>query len=86
MLSMDIMITKCKTVDTDEEVDVLMVAGGERIYEIRLIYPYKGRIVKTTIPRWTLPEVDKTINVYQFIDEIYIMINYMYVFQYHTHC
>lgn len=68
MLSMDIMITKCKTVDTDEEVDVLMVAGGERIYEIRLIYPYKGRIVKTTIPRWTLPTVDKTINVYQFND------------------
>ena len=68
MLSMDIMITKCKTVDTDEEVDVLMVAGGERVYEIRLIYLYKGRIVKTTIPRWTLPEVDKTINVYQFND------------------
>lgn len=68
MLAMDIMITKCKTVDTDEEVDVLMVAGGERVYEIRLIYPYKGRIVKTTIPRWTLPEVDKTINVYQFND------------------
>ena len=68
MLSMDIMITKCKTLDTDEEVDVLMVAGGERICEIRLIYPYKGRIVKTTIPRWTLPEVDKTINVYQFND------------------
>lgn len=68
MLSMDIMITKCKTVDTDEEVDVLMVAGGERIYEIRLIYPYKGRIVKTSIPRWTLPTVDKTINVYQLND------------------
>ena len=68
MLSMDIIITKCKTVDTDEEVDVLMVAGGERINEIRLIYPYKGRIVKTTIPRWTLPTVDKTINVYQFND------------------
>ena len=68
MLSMDIMITKCKTVDTDEEVDVLMVAGGERIYNINLMYPYKGRIVKTTIPRWTLPEVDKTINVYQFND------------------
>lgn len=68
MLSMDIMITKCKTLDTDEEVDVLMVAGGERISEIRLIYPYKGRIVKTTIPRWILPTVDKTINVYQFND------------------
>ena len=68
MLSMDIMITKCKTVDTDEEVDVLMVAGGERVNEIRLVYPYKGRIVKTTIPRWTLPTVDKTINVYQFND------------------
>ena len=68
MLSMDIMITKCKTLDTDEEVDVLMVAGGQKVYEIRLIYPYKGRIVKTTIPRWTLPTVDKTINVYQFND------------------
>ena len=68
MLSMDIMITKCKTVDTDEEVDVVMVAGGNGINEIRLIYPYKGRIVTTTIPRWTLPEVDKTINVYQFND------------------
>ena len=68
MLSMDIMITKCKTVDTDEEVDVLMVAGGERVYEIRLIYLYKGRIVKTTIPSWGLPTVDKTINVYQFND------------------
>lgn len=68
MLSMDVMITKCKTVDTDEEVDVLMVAGGERIYEICLVYPYKGRIVQTTIPRWTLPTVDKTINVYQLND------------------
>ena len=68
MLSMDIMITKCKTLDTDEEVDVLMVAGGQRMNNIYLIYPYKGRIVKTTIPRWTLPEVDKTINVYQFND------------------
>ena len=68
MLSMDIMITKCKTVDTDEEVDVLMVAGGERMNNIYLAYPYKGSIVKTTIPRWTLPEVDKTINVYQFND------------------
>ena len=68
MLSMDIMITKCKTVDTDEEVDVLMVAGGERMNNIYLMYPYKGRIIKTTIPRWTLPEVDKTINVYQFND------------------
>ena len=65
---MDIMITKCKTVDTDEEVDVLMVAGGNRMYNIYLMYPYKGSIVKTTIPRWTLPEVDKTINVYQFND------------------
>ena len=68
MLSMDIIITKCKTLDTDEEVDVVMVAGGNRINEIRLMYPYKGRIVKTTIPRWVLPEVDKTINVYQFND------------------
>ena len=68
MMAMDIMITKCKTLDTDEEVDVLMVAGGERMYNIYLVYPYKGRIVKTTIPRWTLPEVDKTINVYQFND------------------
>ena len=68
MLSMDIIITKCKTLDTDEEVDVLMVAGGNRINEIHLMYPYKGSIVKTTIPRWTLPEVDKTINVYQFND------------------
>ena len=68
MLSMDIMITKCKTVDTDEEVDVVMVAGGNKINEIRLMYPYKGRIVKTSIPRWTLPTVDKTINVYQFND------------------
>ena len=68
MLSMDIMITKCKTVDTDEEVDVLMVAGGERMNNIYLVYPYKGHIVKTTIPSWGLPEVDKTINVYQFND------------------
>ena len=68
MLSMDIMITKCKTVDTDEEVDVLMVAGGERMYNIYLMYPYNGSIVKTAIPRWTLPTVDKTINVYQFND------------------
>lgn len=68
MLSMDIMITKCKRLDTDEEVDVLMVAGGERMNNIYLIYPYKGRIVKTAIPRWTLPTVDKTINVYQFND------------------
>ena len=68
MLYMDIMITKCKTLDTDEEVDVVMVAGGEDINEIRLVYPYKGSIVKTTIPRWTLPTVDKTINVYQFND------------------
>ena len=68
MMSMDIMITKCKTVDTDEEVDVVMVAGGERMYNIYLMYPYKGRVVKTTIPRWTLPTVDKTINVYQFND------------------
>ena len=68
MMSMDIIITKCKTVDTDEEVDVLMVAGGERMNNIYLIYPYKGRIVKTTIPTWGLPTVDKTINVYQFND------------------
>ena len=68
MLSMDIMITKCKTLDTDEEVDVVMVAGGNKVNEIRLVYPYKGSIVKTAIPRWTLPEVDKTINVYQFND------------------
>ena len=68
MMSMDIIITKCKTVDTDEEVDVLMVAGGDRQNNIYLVYPYKGRIVKTTIPKWTLPTVDKTINVYQFND------------------
>lgn len=68
MLSMDIMITKCKTLDTDEEVDVLMVAGGERMNNIYLVYPYKGHIVTTTIPGWGLPKVDKTINVYQFND------------------
>lgn len=68
MLSMDIIITKCKAVDTDEEVDVVMVAGGNKINEIRLVYPYKGSIIKTTIPRWTLPTVDETINVYQFND------------------
>ena len=68
MLSMDIMITKCKTVDTDEEVDVLMVAGGDRQNNIYLAYPYKGRIVKSSIPVWGLPKVDKTINVYQFND------------------
>ena len=68
MLSMDIMITKCKTLDTDEEVDVVMVASGNNINNIYLVYLYKGSIVKTTIPRWTLPEVDKTINVYQFND------------------
>ena len=68
MMSMDIIITKCKTVDTDEEVDVVMVAGGDRQNNIRLVYPYKGRIVKTTIPTWGLPTVDKTINVYQFND------------------
>ena len=68
MMSMDIIITKCKTLDTDEEVDVVMVAGGNRINEIRLVYSYKGSIVKTTIPRWTLPTVDETINVYQFND------------------
>ena len=33
-----------------------------------LIYPYKGRIVKTAIPRWALPEVNKTRSVYQFND------------------
>ena len=68
MLSMDIMITKCKTLDTDEEVDVVMVASGNDINNIYLVYPYKGSIVKTAIPRWTLPTVDKTINVYQFND------------------
>ena len=68
MMSMDIIITKCKTVDTDEEVDVVMVAGGYGQNNIYLVYPYKGRIVKTTIPRWGLPTVDKTINVYQFND------------------
>ena len=66
MMSMDIMITKCKTLDTDEEVDVVMVAGGDRQNNIYLVYPYKGSIVKTTIPTWGLPKVDKTINVYQF--------------------
>lgn len=68
MMSMDIIITKCKTVDTDEEVDVVMVAGGDRQNNIYLVYPYKGRIVKTSIPTWKLPTVDKTINVYQFND------------------
>lgn len=68
MMSMDIIITKCKTVDTDEEVDVVMVAGGYRQNNIYLVYPYKGSIVKTAIPSWGLPKVDKTINVYQFND------------------
>ena len=68
LLSMDIMITKCKTLDTDEEVDVVMVASGYKMDNIYLVYPYKGSIVKTTIPRWTLPTVDETINVYQFND------------------
>ena len=68
MMSMDIIITKCKTVDTDEEIDVVMVAGGYRQNNIYLVYPYKGSIVKTTIPSWGLPTVDKTINVYQFND------------------
>ena len=68
MMSMDIIITKCKTVDTDEEVDVVMVASGYRQNNIYLVYPYKGSIVKTTIPSWALPKVDKTINVYQFND------------------
>lgn len=68
MMSMDIIITKCKTVDTDEEVDVVMVAGGDRQNNIYLMYPYKGRIVKTHIPSWGLPTVNKTINVYQFND------------------
>lgn len=69
MLSMDIMITKCKTLDTDEEIDVLMVASGHNMgNSINLVYPYKGSIVKTTIPRWTLPTVDERINVYQFND------------------
>ena len=68
MMSMDIIITKCKTVDTDEEVDVVMVAGGDRQNNIYLVYPYKGHIVKSSIPSWGLPTVDKTINVYQFND------------------
>ena len=69
MLSMDVMITKCKTLDTDEEVDVLMVASGYKMNNrIELVYPYKGHIVKSNIPSWGLPEVDKTINVYQFND------------------
>ena len=68
MLSMDIMITKCKTLDTDEDVDVVMVASGRDIVNICLVYPYKGSIIKTYIPRWGLPTVNKTINVYQFND------------------
>lgn len=68
LLSMDFNITKCKSIKTNEDIDVAMVispnAGG-----IEMWYLYDGQLQnRVQIGNFNLPTRDNVINVYQFND------------------
>lgn len=68
LISMDFVITKCKTVKTNEDINVAMIAGG---YNSGIImwYAYDGQLKdRVTINSFNLPVRDNVINVYQFND------------------
>ena len=68
LMSMDFVITKCKTIKTNEDINVAMIAGG---YNSGIImwYAYDGQLNDgVAIHSFNLPVRDNVINVYQFND------------------
>ena len=68
LMSMDFVITKCKTIKTNEDINVAMIAGG---YSSGIImwYAYDGQLNDgVAIHSFNLPVRDNVINVYQFND------------------
>ena len=68
LMSMDFVITKCKTIKTNEDINVAMIAGG---YNSGIImwYAYDGQLNDgVSIHSFNLPVRDNVINVYQFND------------------
>ena len=68
LLSMDFVITKCKTIKTNEDINVAMIAGG---YNSGIImwYVYDGQLNDgVEIHSFKLPVRDNVINIYQFND------------------
>ena len=68
LISMDFVITKCKTVKTNEDINVAMIAGGYNT-GITMWYAYDGQLNdRVSINSFNLPVRDNVINVYQFND------------------
>ena len=68
LLSMDFVITKCKTIKTNEDINVAMIAGGYNT-GITMWYAYDGQLNDgVEIHSFKLPVRDNVINIYQFND------------------
>ena len=68
LMSMDFVITKCKTIKTNEDINVAMIAGGYNT-GILMWYEYDGQLKdKVEIYTFNLPIRDNVINIYQFND------------------
>ena len=68
LMSMDFVITKCKTIKTNEDINLAMIAGG---YNSSIItwYVYDGQLKDGgAIGSFNLPIRDNVINIYQFND------------------
>lgn len=68
LTSMDFVITKCKTIKANEDINVAMIAGG---YNCGIImwYVYDGQLKDDVeIHSFNLPVRDNVINIYQFND------------------
>ena len=68
LMSMDFVITKCKTIKTNEDINVAMIAGGYNT-GISMWYEYDGQLNdKVEIHSFNLPVRDNVINIYQLND------------------
>lgn len=68
LMSMDFVITKCKTIKANEDINVAMIAGGYNS-GITMWYVYDGQLKdNVTINSFNLPVRDNVINIYQFND------------------
>ena len=68
LLSMDFNITKCKSIKTNEDIDVAMIVSLD-VGGIKMWYSYDGQLQDgIQIGSFNLPTRDNIINVYQFND------------------
>ena len=68
LLSMDFNITKCKSIKTNEDIDVAMIVSPD-VKGIMMWYLYDGQLQDSVqIGEFSLPIRDNIINVYQFND------------------